>query len=70
LKGHTDTVGGVPYNLALSERRALLIRAELTRAGINPARITFRGVGKAELAVPTPDQTRDVRNRRVSYQLR
>jgi len=70
LKGHTDTVGGVPYNQALSERRALLIRAELIRAGVNPARITYRGVGKTELAVPTPDQRREVRNRRVSYTLR
>jgi OOP family OmpA-OmpF porin len=70
LKGHTDTVGGVAYNQALSERRALLIRAELLRAGVNPARITYRGVGKTELAVPTPDQRREVRNRRVSYTLR
>jgi OOP family OmpA-OmpF porin len=70
LKGHTDTVGGVAYNQALSERRALLIRTELTKAGVNPARITYRGVGKAELAVPTPDQRREVRNRRVSYSLR
>ncbi len=70
LKGHTDTVGGVPYNQALSERRALLIRNELMVGGINPARITYRGVGKAELAVPTPDQRREVRNRRVSYTLR
>lgn len=70
LKGHTDTVGGEAYNQALSERRALIIRAELMRAGINPARITFRGVGKTELAVPTPDQRREVRNRRVSYALR
>jgi outer membrane protein OmpA-like peptidoglycan-associated protein len=70
LKGHTDTVGGVAYNQALSERRALLIRAEIMRAGVNPARITYRGVGKTELAVPTPDQRREVRNRRVSYTLR
>jgi OmpA-OmpF porin, OOP family len=70
LKGHTDTMGGEAYNQALSERRALLIRAELIRAGINPARITYRGVGKTELAVPTPDQRREVRNRRVSYALR
>lgn len=70
LKGHTDTVGGVGYNQALSERRAVLIRGELMRAGVNPARITYRGVGKTELAVPTPDQTRNVRNRRVSYMLR
>ena len=70
LKGHTDTVGGVAYNQALSERRALLIRSELIRAGVNPARVTFRGVGKTELAVPTADQAREVRNRRVSYTLR
>jgi outer membrane protein OmpA-like peptidoglycan-associated protein len=70
LKGHTDTRGGVAYNQALSERRALLIRDELVRAGTNPARITFRGVGKTELAVPTADQQREVRNRRVSFTLR
>jgi outer membrane protein OmpA-like peptidoglycan-associated protein len=70
LKGHTDTVGGVGYNQALSERRAVLIRSELIKAGVNPARITYRGVGKTELAVPTPDQRREVRNRRVSYTLR
>jgi OOP family OmpA-OmpF porin len=70
LKGHTDTMGGVGYNQALSERRAVLIRAELVKAGVNPARITYRGVGKTELAVPTEDQRREVRNRRVSYTLR
>jgi hypothetical protein len=67
LKGHTDTVGSPAYNLGLSERRARFIAAELGRAGVAANRVQFRGVGKAELAVPTPDQTREVRNRRVSY---
>lgn len=69
LKGHTDTVGGRDYNQRLSEWRAVLIQSELARAGIAGPRVTFRGVGKDELAVPTPDQRRRVENRRVSYQI-
>ncbi len=46
LVGHTDSLGGVAANTALSKKRAEAIRGELvTRFGLDPARISAEGVG-------------------------
>jgi OmpA-OmpF porin, OOP family len=66
IEGHTDTVGTRPYNQSLSERRAnavadyLAHQFKLPTAGLEPV-----GMGKDGLAVSTPDQTPEARNRRV-----
>ena len=70
LKGHTDTVGPGGYNQLLSERRAQFIARELAKNNITGARVRFFGVGERELKVATGDNTRNVLNRRVSYELR
>lgn len=47
IEGHTDSTGGDALNQALSERRADAVRVALIGMGIDAARITTRGYGKA-----------------------
>jgi outer membrane protein OmpA-like peptidoglycan-associated protein len=68
--GHTDTVASVQFNQRLSERRATTVaKAILARAkadGLNPPQITTAGRSELELAVDTPDNVREARNRRAT----
>jgi OmpA-OmpF porin, OOP family len=67
IEGHTDTVGSKPYNLSLSERRAAAVSAYLEQKfGVGQARLETVGMGSQHLLVPTPDQTPEPRNRRVT----
>lgn len=68
--GHTDRVGSVPYNDALSLRRAERVRDELVKAGIAADRIRVAGRGEREPLVPTPDEVAEPRNRRVEINVR
>lgn len=66
IAGHTDTVGTAESNLALSVQRARAISAQLRRLGVRIP-IYYEGFGEAALAVPTPDETDELRNRRAEY---
>jgi outer membrane protein OmpA-like peptidoglycan-associated protein len=68
--GFTDTVGNLPYNQALSLRRAAAIRDTLVRDGVNRQTISIAGRGKRDLLVPTADETPEPRNRRVEITVR
>jgi outer membrane protein OmpA-like peptidoglycan-associated protein len=68
--GFTDTVGNLPYNQALSLRRAAAIRDTLVRDGLDRQAISIAGRGKRDLLVPTADQTAEPRNRRVEITVR
>ena len=63
--GHTDTMGSDQVNDALALRRAEIVRSELIRRGVAAENIQAIGRGKRELAVPTPDNVAEPRNRRV-----
>jgi len=66
IEGHTDTVGDPDKNQALSEKRANSVVAFLTSSfHIDPARLEAVGMGEKDLAVQTPPQTPEARNRRV-----
>ncbi|MGE3624207.1 MAG: OmpA family protein [Bdellovibrionales bacterium] len=65
VTGHTDTVGTIPYNQKLSERRAEAVRKALTNLGVDANTIAATGVGKNGLLVPTADQIREAQNRRA-----
>jgi len=67
--GHTDTVGGVDFNQRLSVRRANVVVEALVDMGARRASIQAWGVGKTDLAVQTPDQTREAKNRRTVIDL-
>lgn len=68
--GHTDRVGAVPFNDALSLRRAERVRDELVKVGIAADRIRVAGRGEREPLVPTPDEVAEPRNRRVEINVR
>lgn len=64
--GFADTSGSADLNKKLSEARANSVAAALIEAGV-PAGIITRGAsGEGELAVDTPDGTREASNRRVA----
>ena len=68
--GFTDTVGTEEYNQGLSERRAEAVAAYLESQGVTRDRMVIRGFGETNLAVETPDETPEPRNRRVEIRRR
>ena len=66
IAGYTDTVGSGPDNQALSERRARSIARAFADRGFNFP-IYYQGFGEDALAVPTPDNTDEIQNRRAMY---
>jgi len=67
--GHTDTMGSADFNQRLSVRRANVVVEALVDMGARRAAIQASGVGKTDLAVQTPDQTREAKNRRTVIDL-
>lgn len=68
--GHTDTVGGLEANDALSAERAATVRDLLVAAGIQAASMDVAGRGEREPAIPTADEVDEPRNRRVEISVR
>jgi outer membrane protein OmpA-like peptidoglycan-associated protein len=67
---HTDTVGTVAANDALSAQRAERVKRFLVDIGITESRIHTAGRGERELLVPTADEVDEPRNRRVEISVR
>jgi outer membrane protein OmpA-like peptidoglycan-associated protein len=68
--GHTDTVGTVEFNDALSLKRAARVRNDFTGRGIPSDSISIAGRGEREPIVPTADDVSEARNRRVEINVR
>lgn len=68
--GHTDSVSDDAYNDALSLERAKSMRNLLIAEGISADHLTVAGRGKREPLVPTAEQVREPRNRRVEIFVR
>jgi len=71
IEGHTDSFGTPDYNFALSERRALAVKAWLVaEMGIDPARIRTQGLGSTRLVAPASESIEGQQlNRRVEIVL-
>ncbi len=65
IQGHTDSVGTVQYNQALSERRANSVKDYLVSQGISEGRITTRGFGKSQPIASNDTDRGRADNRRV-----
>ena len=63
--GHTDTTGSDEYNMGLSSARAKAVRDALLSHGIRSGQMELRYHGKRDPVVPTGDNVREPRNRRV-----
>jgi outer membrane protein OmpA-like peptidoglycan-associated protein len=70
VTGHSDTVGTLETNEALSLRRAERVRELILARGVDPGLVTAVGRGKSELEVETAEDVEEVRNRRVEITVR
>jgi len=65
LQGHTDSRGTVKYNQSLSEKRALAVKNQLSKLGLNEDRITTIGYGESKPVVSNNTKEGRAQNRRV-----
>jgi outer membrane protein OmpA-like peptidoglycan-associated protein len=65
LDGYADDRGTPPYNLKLSEQRAIAVRDYLVAGGIDATRITANGSGETRAFAPGEDEAAWQLNRRV-----
>lgn len=65
VDGFTDTTGSSEHNDKLSLARAQAVASELSQNGVDMNRIQTQGYGEHQLAVETPDNTPEAKNRRV-----
>ena len=70
VAGHADTVGSDRLNERLALQRAEAIVRKLRASGFQDVEVTVEGYGSRQLAVPTPDETAEPRNRRVVITVR
>ena len=66
IVGHTDNVGGVDYNMRLSQARAeAVVTALTTQHSVHPQRLLAFGVGPLAPAAPNTTEEGRAKNRRV-----
>jgi outer membrane protein OmpA-like peptidoglycan-associated protein len=66
IVGHTDNVGGVDFNMKLSQARAGAVLKELTTTyKVNPQRLKAFGVGQLAPVAPNKTEEGRAKNRRV-----
>lgn len=68
--GHTDTRGSTSANFELALDRAMGVARMLQEGGARATRITVASQGEKMLAVPTANNVREPKNRRVEIELR
>ena len=69
LSGHTDTVGNAAYNQTLSNKRAAAVATVLAKLGVKTSTFDLKAFGKTMPAVPTKDNVKEGKNRRVEIYL-
>ncbi len=70
ISGHADTSGSSAYNQKLSEMRANMVYEVFTLDLLVPEdRVSVNAMGEESPAIKTPDNTREVLNRRVVIRL-
>jgi len=70
VTGHTDRAGSSEYNMLLSERRAINVKAALIERGVNAKSMKHSYEGENNPATPTKDGVRSDNNRRVEVILK
>ena len=65
VTGHTDTVGSLRYNQALSERRANSVKAEMVKQGMDGTMIATVGKSFKDPLIQTGPGVREPQNRRA-----
>ena len=66
IVGHTDNVGGLDYNMKLSQARAdAVVKALTSRYKVNPQSLKAYGVGQLGPVAPNKTEEGRAKNRRV-----
>ena len=65
IQGHTDERGSTEYNLALGERRALVVQGFLKDLGVSLKQMSYVSVGKERPLDPGHDEAAWAKNRRA-----
>jgi peptidoglycan-associated lipoprotein len=69
IEGHCDERGSVEYNLALGEQRASVVKAYLTKMGIDGSRLSTISYGKERPVDSGHDEAAWAKNRRAASNL-
>ena len=69
IEGHCDVRGTEEYNRSLGERRALAVREELIRLGVDASRVDTVSFGEDRPADPGRDESAYRKNRRGEFVL-
>lgn len=71
ISGYADRSGSAAYNMALSQRRADIVAAELkSLLGSTAPAMTLEAFGEGNNKVVTPDGVKEPKNRRVKIEIR
>ncbi|MFN2339011.1 MAG: OmpA family protein, partial [Gammaproteobacteria bacterium] len=65
VEGHASSEGGAEYNLALSRKRAIMVRNFLMERGIPRGRFELRFLGETRPRADNDTEAGRLRNRRV-----
>jgi outer membrane protein OmpA-like peptidoglycan-associated protein len=66
IEGHTDNTGNDALNLSLSDKRAMSIKAEIVKRGIDPSRMETKGYGASKPVADNKTPDGRTQNRRVT----
>ncbi|MCX7987637.1 MAG: OmpA family protein [Bacteroidales bacterium] len=69
ISGHTDNVGGLAYNIRLSEARAKAVVTYLVENGIEKGRLTYKGYGPHQPVASNKTADGRAQNRRVEFKI-
>ena len=69
VQGHTDNIGGIEFNQALSERRAKAVMDALISKGIEERRLRYRGFGYSQPEVSNDTEEGRAQNRRTMFKV-
>jgi OOP family OmpA-OmpF porin len=67
IDGHTDSIGSDAFNQNLSEKRAKAVREYLISKGIDPNRLTAKGLGERDPVASNETPEGRAQNRRVVF---
>jgi outer membrane protein OmpA-like peptidoglycan-associated protein len=67
IEGHTDNVGRIEDNMALSNDRAFTVMEYLTGKGVTGSRITFKGMGPTKPVASNDTPEGRALNRRTEF---
>jgi len=67
VQGHTDNIGGAPFNLTLSQKRAESVKAYFVAAGIDGGRLVAKGYGLSHAVADNATPEGRAQNRRVVF---